>query len=108
MTEVMAYGNYIIVRAINNDLEVDGIYLPGKEGQQVIRGEVVVIGPGKVLDGPGPDGQPIRAPMQTKVGDTVLINSLRAAPEHIGLDDVLGEGVYMLIPESDIAAIVRS
>ena len=95
-------GEFVVVKALDNDLELDGIILPEQEGQQHALAEVIAVGPGKHITGAIADE---RHPMQCKVGDTVLVNTYRCAPEnlpHPGLD-----GKFMLIPEKDIAAIVR-
>ena len=94
-------GEFVVVKALDNDLELEGIILPEQEGQQHALAEVVAVGPGKHVEG----SEHVRHKMQCKIGDTVLVNTFRCAPEnlpHPGL-----EGKFMLIPEKDIAAIVR-
>lgn len=92
-------GNFVIVKSLADDQEVSGIIISHTD-QQHQKAEVVAVGPGKLVEGrPGE-----RHPMQVKVGDVVLVNSLRCAPEELPLEI---EGRFMLIPETDIATIIR-
>ena len=90
--------DYVILRKLDSSAEVSGIVLPELDGQQVVKAEVVAVGPGKVLDSGA------RAPMQTVEGDEVLVNTLSCAPCILPVDM---EGDFLLLPERDIAAIVR-
>jgi len=93
-------GNFVIVKMVEEDQEVSGFIIAHDDQQQHVRAEVVAVGPGKLVDGhPG-----TRHPMQVKIGDIVLVNSLRCAPEMLPLEI---EGKFMLIPETDIAAIIK-
>lgn len=93
-------GNFVIVKEIGEDMELNGIILPGREDQQHSKAEVVAVGPGKCVDG----DPTARHQMQIKVGDIVLVNTFRCAPETLPLEI---EGKFMLIPETDVAAIIR-
>lgn len=90
--------DYVILKKQNSDAMVNGLILPETQGQQIVKAEVVAVGPGMVLE------SGVRAPMQCKVGDIVLVNSLACAPTPLPLDET---GDFMLIPERDIAAIIR-
>lgn len=90
--------DYVILRKLESSCEVGGILLPEMDGQQIVKAEVIAVGPGKVLDSGA------RAPMQSAVGDRVLVNALACAPTVLPIDM---EGEYLLIPERDIAAIIR-
>lgn len=92
--------DFVIVKALGTDMEMNGVILPGRDDQQHIKAKVVAVGPGKHVEG-HPDK---RHQMQVKVGDIILVNSYRCAPETLPLEI---DGKYMLIPEKDIAAIVR-
>jgi chaperonin GroES len=72
-----------------------GILLPDTAKDKPSRGTVISIGSGRVLD----DGS--RAPMQVKVGDTVLFTSY--APETIRI----GEDEVLLMREEDILAVIE-
>jgi chaperonin GroES len=98
MVRLEPINDYIILKKLNSEAIIEGIILPEYAGQQIIKAEVIGVGPGKVLD------SGVRAPMQTKVGDTVLVNSLACAPTDLPLDE---SGEFLLIPERDIAAIIR-
>jgi chaperonin GroES len=90
--------DFVILKKLRSDAEISGIILPEQQGQQIIKAEVIAVGPGKVLD------SGVRAAMQCKVGDRVFVNSLACAPENLPLDM---EGEFLLVPEKDIAAIMR-
>lgn len=90
--------DYVILKKLESSCEVGDILLPELDGQQIVKAEVIAVGPGKVLD------SGIRAPMQSTVGDRVLVNTLACAPTVLPIDI---EGEYLLIPERDIAAIIR-
>lgn len=91
--------DYVILKKLESNCEVGDVLLPELDGQQIIKAEVIAIGPGKVLDSGA------RGPMQSRAGDIVLVNSLACAPTNLPLDL---EGEFLLIPERDIAVIVRS
>ncbi len=93
-----AINDYLILRKLESTAQVGDIILPEESGQQIIKAEVIAVGPGKVLDSGA------RAPMQSTIGDMVLVNSLACAPCTMPLDM---EGEFLLVPERDIAAIVR-
>lgn len=90
--------DYVILKKLESSAQVGEILLPELDGQQIVKAEVVAVGPGKVLDSGA------RGPMQSVVGDTVLVNALACAPTNLPLDI---EGEFLLIPERDIAAIIR-
>lgn len=91
--------DYVVVKKLESEVNVGGIVLPEQEDQQIVRAEVVAVGPGKHVEG----AQSARHTMQCKVGDIVLLNSFACAPQQLPLDL---EGEFLLIPEKDIAAIV--
>lgn len=91
--------DYVILKKLESSAQIGEILLPEMDGQQVVKAEVVAVGPGKVLDSGA------RAPMQTVEGDLVLVNALACAPTNLPLDI---EGEHLLIPERDIAAIIRN
>jgi len=100
MVRLEPINDYVIVKRLESEVNVQGIVLPEQESQQIIKGEVIAVGPGKPVEGSVHE----RHEMQCKVGDIVLVNSLACAPQRLPLDM---EGEYMLIPERDIAAIIR-
>ena len=71
-----------------------GIVLPDSAKDKPARGKVLAIGNGKLLK----DGK--RAPMQVKVGDSVLFSSY--SPQEVNV----GEDEFLLLKESDILAVI--
>lgn len=98
MTRLEPINDYVILRKLESSCEIGDILLPELDRQQIIKAEVIARGPGRVLDSGN------RAPMQSEVGDIVLVNTLACAPTNLPIDL---EGEYLLIPERDISAIVR-
>ena len=73
-----------------------GLVIPDTvEGEKPVQGEVVAVGPGKMLE----DGK--RAAMSVSVGDTVLFT--KYAPDEVEID---GEE-YLVIDEDKIVGIVK-
>jgi len=98
MVRLEPINDHVILKKIDSGANVEGIIIPEYAGQQIIKAEVIAVGPGRVLDSGA------RAPMQTKVGDIVFLNSLACAPTTIPMDE---SGEFLLIPEHDIATIIR-
>ena len=71
-----------------------GIVLPDSAKEKPKQGEVVAIGPGKVLDS-GETQQP-----QVKVGDKIIFSS------YAGSEVTVGTTEYLIMSESDVLAIV--
>ncbi len=85
----------VVERQESSGTTAGGIVLPESSQDKPNRGEIVAIGPGKLLD----DGT--RGELQVKVGDQVLFTSY--APETIEL----GDEEYLLMSESDILAVIE-
>lgn len=71
-----------------------GIFLPDTAKEKPTRGEVIAVGPGKMLKG----GK--RAEMSVKKGDRVLFS------RYSGTDVKLDGVEYKIITESDILAVI--
>ncbi len=87
--------NRVIVKAIREEVR-GGIIVPetaGKEKPE--RGEVVAVGPGKILDSGA------RAAMEVKVGDKVVFK--KYSPDEVKMD---GQE-YLILEDSDIMAIIE-
>lgn len=84
----------VVVKVIKSeDKTAGGIVLPDTAKEKPQEGEVVAVGPGKVLDSGS------RAPMEVKVGDRVIYAKY-------GGTEVKVEGEeFMVLRESDILAI---
>lgn len=89
--------NHVIVKAsAPEEVSKSGIVLPDAgDSAKPEKGEVVAIGPGRLLD----SGQ--LAPMSVKVGDQVVFK--KYSPDEIKVDDQ----EYLVLSESDIIAIVE-
>ncbi|MBU1130790.1 co-chaperone GroES [Patescibacteria group bacterium] len=89
----------IVVKGISNEeVTKSGIIIPDTvDKEKPEQGEVVAIGPGKMLD----NGQ--RSPMEVKVGDRILFK--KYGPDDFKLD---GEEVLVLKQEDVIAIIENS
>lgn len=87
--------NRVIVQPIREEVK-GGIILPetaGKEKPE--RGEVVAVGPGKLLD------SGTRAPVEVKVGDKVMFK--KYSPDEVKVDGK----EYLILEDSDIMAIIE-
>lgn len=89
-------GNRVVIRAVKEeDITASGIVLPGNSDKnKKAEGEVVAIGPGKLLD----TGS--RAEMEVKIGEKVLFE--KWGGEEV---EILGEE-YKIISEDKILAIL--
>ncbi|NMB25684.1 MAG: co-chaperone GroES [Firmicutes bacterium] len=85
----------VVVKAIQQEEKTKGgIVLPDTAKEKPQEGEVMAVGPGKLLD----NGQ--RAPMEVKVGDHIIY-------ARYGGTEVKVEGEeYLILRESDILAIM--
>ena len=84
----------VIERDESLDTTAGGIVLPDSAQDKPARGTVLAIGNGRLLK----NGK--RAPMQVKVGDSVLFSSF--GPQEINI----GEDEFLLLKESDILAVL--
>lgn len=90
-------GDHVLVKPVEEDkMTKAGIVLPDTaEKDELKQGEVIAVGPGKVLE------NGMRASMSVKAGDRVVMKKY-------GADEVKIEGAdYLVAEESDIIAIVE-
>ena len=71
-----------------------GIVLPGQAQEKPQQAEVVAVGPGGLVDGK-------EVKMEVKVGDKVIYS------KYAGTDVKLEDKEYVIVRQSDIAAIVE-
>ena len=97
MAKLKPLGDHVIVKALDDEkVTASGIVLPDTvDKERPERGEVVAIGPGKLLD----NGE--RAPMGVNVGDKIVFK--KYSPDEVKVDD---EKV-LVISESDIIAVIE-
>jgi len=90
-------GDRIIVQAASKEEKtLSGIILPDMaDKERPEQGNVVAIGPGRVLD------NGTRAPMNVKVGDKVVFK--KYSPDEVKVDDT----DYLVISESDVLAVIE-
>ncbi len=90
-------GDRVVVKPLTQDeVTKSGIILPETvDKDRPERGEVIAIGPGKVLDNGA------FAPMGVKVGEKIVFK--KYSPDEVKIDNV----EYLLVAESDIMAIIE-
>jgi len=96
---------YIVIRPLGDRVVVkptpteektkSGIVLPDTAKEKPQEGEVIALGPGRVLE----NGQ--KVPIDLKIGDKVLFS--KYAGTEIKIDDV----EYLIMRESDILGVVQ-
>lgn len=88
-------GDHLVVEPLSSEaMTKSGIILPETAKEKPERGTVIAVGTGKILD----NGQ--RAPMDVKVGDSVLFK--RYSPDDFKFEDK----EYLILSQSDVLAIV--
>jgi chaperonin GroES len=90
-------GDHIIVKPLSlEETSASGIIIPETvDKERPERGEVIAIGPGRVLE----DGK--RTPMEVKVGDKVVFK--KYAPDEVKS----GKEEYLVIKMDDVMAIIE-
>ena len=87
-------GDRVVVKpGPEEDVTKGGIVLPDTAKKRPREGEVLAVGPGKVLD----NGQ--RAPMEISVGDVVIYS------EFGGTEITIGDEDYVILEEGSVLAI---
>jgi len=89
-------GDKIIVKPLEEkEVTKGGIVLPQTSKEKPEKGEVIAVGPGKLLE----NGK--RAGLSVKVGDKVVFK--KYGPDEIKIEDK----EYLIISEEDILAILK-
>ena len=89
-------GDRVVIQLLESqEVTKGGIYIPDTAKEKPQEGKVLAIGPGRLMD----DGK--RAPLEVKVGDTVLF--AKYSGTEVKLD---GEEYLILNSERDILAII--
>ena len=83
----------VIKRMEEERTSAGGIVIPDTAAEKPIRGKVIAVGPGKVLD----NGQ--KRPIDVKVGDTVLFG------KYSGTEVKINNQEYLVIREDDIMGV---
>jgi len=88
-------GDRIVVKTIEEEERTQGgIYLPDTAKEKPQQGEVIAVGPGRVLE----NGQ--RVELEVKVGDRVIF------AKYGGTEVKLEGEEYLILRESDVLAVV--
>jgi chaperonin GroES len=86
--------DHVLVRPLSQEEKTEGgIYLPDTAKEKPQEGEVVAVGPGRMLD----NGS--RVALEVKAGDKVIY------AKYGGTNIKVGEEEYLIMRESDILAI---
>lgn len=87
---------HVIVKPLSKEEKTaSGIILPETVKEKPEQGEIIAVGPGKLLE----NGQ--RAPLTVKIGDKVIFT--KYSPNEINVENQ----EYLVLNESDILAIVE-
>jgi chaperonin GroES len=87
---------HVIVKPLSKEEKTaSGIILPETVKEKPEQGEIIAVGPGKLLE----NGQ--RAPLTVKIGDKVIFT--KYSPNEIKVENQ----EYLVLNESDILAIVE-
>ena len=88
-------GDRVVLKQLEaEETTKSGIVLPGNAQEKPQQAEVVAVGPGGLVDGK-------EVKMEVKVGDKVIYS------KYAGTDVKLEEKEYVIVRQSDIAAIVE-
>lgn len=71
-----------------------GIVLPGQDKEKPAQGEVIAVGPGRMVDGK-------EVKMQVKPGDKVVYS------KYSGTEVEIDEEKYLIVKQSDILAVIE-
>jgi len=89
-------GERVVVKPLpTEEVTKGGIVLPDTAKEKPQEGEVVAVGPGRLLD------NGTRVPIDLKVGDRILFS--KYAGNEVKLDDV----EYLIMRESDILGVIE-
>ncbi|OGT77228.1 MAG: co-chaperone GroES [Gammaproteobacteria bacterium RIFCSPLOWO2_02_FULL_47_50] len=84
----------IIKRTEEERTSSGGIVIPDSAAEKPIKGKVIAVGPGKILD----NGE--RRPVDLKVGDTVLFG------KYSGTEVKMNDEEYLVMREDDIMGVI--
>ncbi len=93
-TKIRPLGDRVVVKVVKEEKTAGGLVLPDTAQEKPQTGEVLSVGPGKVLD----NGS--RTTVDVKVGDKILF------AKYSGTEVKLEGETYLLIAEKDILGVV--
>ncbi|CDD35434.1 10 kDa chaperonin [Roseburia sp. CAG:309] len=93
--KLVPLGDRVVLQQLEaEETTKSGIVLPGQAQEKPQQAEVVAVGPGGLVDGK-------EVKMEVKVGDKVIYS------KYAGTDVKLEDKEYVIVRQSDIAAIVE-
>ena len=93
-------GDRIVVKPLESEEKTEGgIYLPDTAKEKPQKGEVIAVGPGRVVESGPNAGKTI--PPEVKVGDKVLFS------KYGGTDVKIDGEEYKILSMSDILAVIE-
>ena len=93
--KLVPLGDRVVLQQLEaEETTKSGIVLPGQAQEKPQQAEVVAVGPGGLVDGK-------EVKMEVKVGDKVIYS------KYAGTDVKLEEKEYVIVRQSDFAAIVE-
>ena len=93
-TKIRPLGDRVVVKIVKEDKTAGGLVLPDTAQEKPQTGEIVAVGPGKMLE----NGS--RATMDVKEGEKILF------AKYSGTEVKLEGETYLLIAEKDILGVV--
>jgi chaperonin GroES len=93
-TKIRPLGDRVVVKIVKDEKTAGGIYLPDTAQEKPQTGEILAVGPGKILD----NGS--RLAIDVAVGDRILF------AKYSGTEVKLDGETYLLIAEKDILGVV--
>ena len=95
MTPRPLHDRVIVKRMEEERMSAGGIVIPDSATEKPVRGQVLAVGNGKILD----NGE--KRPLDISVGDTVLFG------KYSGSDVELDGEEYLILQESDILGVIE-
>ena len=93
-TKIRPLGDRVVVKVVKEEKTAGGLVLPDNAQEKPQTGEVLAVGPGKILD----NGS--RTTVDVQMGDKVLF------AKYSGTEVKLDGETYLLIAEKDILGVV--
>jgi len=93
-TKIRPLGDRVVVKIVKEDKTAGGLVLPDTAQEKPQTGEIVAVGPGKMMD------NGTRAAMDVKEGEKILF------AKYSGTEVKLEGETYLLIAEKDILGVV--
>ena len=93
-TKIRPLGDRVVVKVVKDEKTAGGIYLPDNAQEKPQTGEILAVGPGKILD----NGS--RQTVDVAVGDRILF------AKYSGTEVKLDGETYLLLAEKDILGVI--